>query len=44
MVFALLLTSGAGIGVYFLAGASPLLVDSVLSFGVAALLVIEMMV
>lgn len=38
VVFAALLTAGAGIGAYFLAGASALLLDGVLSFGVAALL------
>lgn len=36
--FAVLLLAGAGIGAYFLAGASPIVVDGVLSFGVAALL------
>lgn len=38
VMFAILLTAGAGIGAYFLAGASPLVLDGVLSFGVAALL------
>ena len=36
--FALLLLVGAGVGVYFLAGASGLVLDAVMSFGVAALL------
>lgn len=36
--FAALLTAGAGVGAYFLASASPVVVDGVLSFGVAALL------
>ena len=36
--FAVLLTAGAGIGAYFLAGAGPIVLDGVLSFGVAALL------
>ena len=36
--FAVLLTSGAGIGAFFLASASPIVLDGVLSFGVAALL------
>jgi zinc transporter, ZIP family len=36
--FGVLLTTGAAIGAYFLAGASPVVVDVVLSFGVAALL------
>ena len=38
LTFAVLLTAGAGIGAYFLAGASPIVLDGVLSFGVAALL------
>lgn len=38
ITFAVLLTAGAGIGAYFLASASPIMVDGVLSFGVAALL------
>lgn len=36
--FAALLLGGASVGAYFLAGASPLVMDAVLSFGVAALL------
>lgn len=36
--FAVLLMAGAGIGAYFLASASPIVLDGVLSFGVAALL------
>lgn len=38
ITFAVLLTAGAGIGAYFLASASPIVLDGVLSFGVAALL------
>lgn len=38
ITFAVLLTAGAGIGAYFLAAASPIVLDGVLSFGVAALL------
>ncbi|PZP27535.1 MAG: transporter [Roseateles depolymerans] len=38
ITFAVLLTAGAGIGAYFLAGAGPIVLDGVLSFGVAALL------
>ena len=36
--FAVLLLAGAGIGAYFLTGVSDLVLDAVLSFGVAALL------
>jgi zinc transporter, ZIP family len=36
--FALLLLAGAGVGTYFLSGASGLVLDAVMSFGVAALL------
>lgn len=38
ITFAVLLMAGAGIGAYFLASASPIVLDGVLSFGVAALL------
>lgn len=38
ITFAVLLMAGAGIGAYFLASASPPVLDGVLSFGVAALL------
>lgn len=38
LAFALLLLGGAAIGAYFLAGASGLILDAVMSFGVAALL------
>lgn len=38
ITFAVLLMAGAGIGAYFLACASPIVLDGVLSFGVAALL------
>ena len=37
-VFAILLLAGAGAGAAFLSGASPVVIDAVLSFGVAALL------
>lgn len=38
ITFAVLLMAGAGIGAYFLASASPIVLDGVLSYGVAALL------
>ena len=38
LAFALLLLSGAAIGSYFLAGVSGVILDAVMSFGVAALL------
>lgn len=38
ITFAVLLMAGAGIGAYFLASAGPIVLDGVLSFGVAALL------
>lgn len=38
VVFAALLLASAGVGAYFLTGVSPLVLDAVMSFGVAALL------
>lgn len=38
LVFAFLLLGGAGIGAYFLAGVSGVILDAVMSFGIAALL------
>ena len=42
LTFAVLLLAGAGIGAYFLAGVDGVILDAVMSFGVAALLYLVM--